>query len=135
MFGLDRIIGTDSEPYGPKEDLYKDPEAEVGDVRIKTVRKNELFNNEYSENEFIVVREKFEEKGVFQNGNKYYSWCHDRTLFQGTRDEWNDIKDSPSEIMMDIPSNWSVIVDHTERFLQYLDNPKKSASSVSTKQV
>lgn len=139
MFGFKNLMSLGKEePDGPEGDLHGDESAEIGDRRIKTIPRGEIFgyDKDHIKGEFLIARETYSKNGTFRNGAKSYDWQLERTIFTGTPEEWRSVKNNPSEIMSDIPANWSAIVDHTENFLSiHEDELDNSEYPHSTRQI
>ena len=127
---LKSIFGaSDESPDGPVEDQHEDENAAVGDTRIKVVPRGEVwgYDKDFARGEIVLRREKYKKSATYSTGAEHFSWRHERTLFQGTPDKWRQIKDSPEQLMDDVPWNWDQIVEHVDSFLEEngdtLDSP------------
>jgi hypothetical protein len=117
---LRKLWYGDEDSKGPDEDIHSDPDANIGDERYHIKPHGELFgyDNEHHVKKLELYRQKYKTSGTFHNGKKSYDWQHSKTIFQGTVEEWEEMKANPEKHRESIPVDWDKLVDHMDNFIK-----------------
>lgn len=114
------LFVTDTSNKGPDEDLHEDENAEIGDERYIIIPYGELFgyDKEHHRKNIELAKQKYRKNGTYTNGKKSYGWLHSKTIFRGTVEDWNKMKNNPEKYRESIPVDWDKLVQHMDNFIE-----------------
>ena len=109
-----------SEPdNGPNEDIHEDENANIGDKRYYVRPMGEIFgyDKDLCSDKIYLDRQTYRKNATYGNGKKSYAWMSGKTIFRGSIEEWEQVKENPEEHFQDIPVEWNKIVKHVDNFI------------------
>jgi len=114
------VFKSDDTDNGPEEDIHQDENATVGDTRYRVIPMGKIFNYdiESHHNQIYVYEERYRETATYNNGNHHYDWMNSDTIFRGSIEKWNRIKNEPEEYRKTIPVHLNEIVNQVDLFIE-----------------